>query len=264
MKTTSLRRALFVAGVMAMAGGMAHADAIFYPDGTSVNLGENAVESGLASRVLAQSPSTAPGANMLASLGVRADQGQTFAYNPMIDDTSVAMNDTTVDTTALGAGPAVMPASTVTTTTVTAPASVYVFPNINFDPATVMAQPHPMMSRLRRMPMSTAAADTFDSPQRAGEMSTMTAGVPNLLTTNENVALAPAPTLVVPSSTMVVPSSTVIDTTALGAGPAVTVLPQPAVVPDTWSTTTMQGPSNQALPDPVHCGPSADCSNLPD
>ena len=40
MKKTSLTRALLVAGAMAVAGiGAAQADAIFYPDGTSVDLG---------------------------------------------------------------------------------------------------------------------------------------------------------------------------------------------------------------------------------
>lgn len=43
MKTTSLTRALFVAGAIGLAGA-AHADAIFYPDGTSVELGENGAD----------------------------------------------------------------------------------------------------------------------------------------------------------------------------------------------------------------------------
>lgn len=40
MKKTTLTRALFVAGAMALAGA-AHADAIFYPDGTMVDLGSD-------------------------------------------------------------------------------------------------------------------------------------------------------------------------------------------------------------------------------
>lgn len=262
MKKTSLTRALFVAGMMAAAGGLAHADAIFYPDGTSVNLGPNAVENGLASQILAQSPNTAPSSSMLASLGVSADQSQTYAFNPMIDDTSVAY-DQSVDTTTLGAGPAVMPGSASTTTTVTT-SPVYVFPNINFDRATVMSQPHPMMSRVHgynynyNLGDKTAAA-TFDTPQRAGEMSTMTGGAPNLVTTNENVAVAPSTTYVVPSAPV-----TTIDTTTLGAGPADMMLYPPAVTPDQSWSSTLPAPSNQQLPDPVQCGSSMDCHYLPD
>jgi len=200
MKKTSLTRALFVAGVMAVAGGMAQADAIFYPDGTHVNLGEHAVESGLANAVLARSPSTAPSSTMLAALGVTADQGQIFASNPMVDDTAVATAE--VNTTTLGAGPTV-----TTTTTTTMP--VYVFPNIDWDRSTVLSQPHPMMSSMRSMPGDRweehTAAATFNTPTRAGEASTMTSGAPNLLTTNESVATLPAPV--------------VTDTTVLGAGP---------------------------------------------
>jgi hypothetical protein len=182
MKKTSLTRALFVAGMMAAAGTMAHADAIFYPDGTHVNLGENAVENGLAAQVLAQSPSTAPDSSRLASLGVSADQGQIFASNPMMDDTAVAY-DSSLDTTSLGAGPA------MTTTTVTT-SPVYVFPNINFDPATVRSQ-HRMMGHIYGYNYTPA-----------------------------DVAV-------------VTPSTTIVDTTALGAGPAdMTMLPPPVLVPD--------------------------------
>lgn len=210
MKKTSLTRALFVAGVMALAGGMAQADAIFYPDGTHVNLGENAVESGLAAQVLARSPSTAPDSSMLASLGVRADQSQIFASNPYLDDTSLAMSNTTV----LGAGPAVVTSATTVTTS-----PVYVFPNIDWDRATVMSQPHPMMSRIHGdRTMDRVAAATFDAPTRAGEASTMTGGAPNMLTSNERVGVIPSDT-------------TIVDTTALGAGPAAMIyLPPPVIV----------------------------------
>lgn len=43
MKKTSLTRALFVAGAVALAGA-AQADAIFYPDGTMVELGESGAD----------------------------------------------------------------------------------------------------------------------------------------------------------------------------------------------------------------------------
>jgi hypothetical protein len=120
MKKTSLTRALFVAGVMAVAGGVAQADAIFYPDGTHVNLGENAVENGLASSVLAQSSTTAP-------------------------SSMVALGDDMVNTTSLGAGPA---PTRMTTTTVTTTTPVYVFPSINPVPGPVLAQPHRMHARV--------------------------------------------------------------------------------------------------------------------
>lgn len=193
MKKTSLTRALFVAGVMAMAGSMAQADAIFYPDGTRVELGENGVENGMADRVLAESRWTAPSATTLASLGVSADQSSTVL---------ASSDDFSVDTTTLGAGPAVVRTETIVSTS-----PVYVFPNIHWDRATVLSQPHPMMSRLQGLPdpMERSAAATFDSPTRAGEASTMTGGAPNMLTDNEHVAT--------------VPPSVIVDTTTLGAGP---------------------------------------------
>jgi hypothetical protein len=178
MKKTSLTRALFVAGVMAVAGGMAQADAIFYPNGTSVELGENAVESGQVDSMLASNSSVW--------------QDSTVAY------------DSSIDTTTLGAGPAIV-SSTVTTS------PVYVFPNINWDRATVLSQPHPMMSHLRAFPgdvFDRTASATFDSPTRAGEASTMTSGAPNLVTDNPSPQTASVPSVLVP------------DTTSLGAGPS--------------------------------------------
>jgi hypothetical protein len=129
-------------------------------------------------------------------MGVLADQS---------GSSMMASNDFSVDTTSLGAGPARMTTTTVTTTT-----PVYVFPNINWDRSTVMADPHPMISHapmynLDRTGDRTAAA-TFNSPTRAGEMSTMTSGAPNLVTNNESVASVPPPL--------------VVDTTSLGAGPS--------------------------------------------
>lgn len=144
MKKTSLMRALFVAGVMAAAGGMAQADAIFYPDGTRVEMGENAVESGLADTVLASSATTAPDSDSLLAMGVLASQ----------DSTMIASSDeSTIDTTVLGAGPSDMTRTTTTTVTTTSP--VYVFPNINFDRSAVRSQHHPMMSHLRPMGTTT-------------------------------------------------------------------------------------------------------------
>lgn len=89
MSRKSLTKALVAAGVLAVAG-LANADAIFYPDGSHVDLGENAVENGVAGQVLAMSPGTAPSNTQLASLGLSPDA-------------NVAIVE---DTTVLGAGPA--------------------------------------------------------------------------------------------------------------------------------------------------------------
>ena len=191
MKKTSLTRALFVAGVMAVAGGMAQADAIFYPDGTHVDLGPNAIENGTADAILAR--------------------------------------DASVSTTTLGAGPADM-SRRMTTTTVTTTTPVYVFPSIDWDRATVLSQPHPMMSGVRSLDLDRTAAATFDVPTRAGEASTMTSGAPNLVTDNERVATVPAP--------VVEPQTT----TVLGAGPS--------------TLGTSVPPSN--------CGSMDSCTYLPD
>jgi len=105
MKKTSLTRALLVAGAMAVAGiGAAQADAIFYPDGTSVDLGPT-------------------GADNLALSS---------------DSSMLAMDHSMSDTSVLGAGPAV----TTTTTTVTSPVVQYEYvqPNIDFDPALARMQ----------------------------------------------------------------------------------------------------------------------------
>lgn len=91
MSKKSLTKALVAAGVLAVAG-LANADAIFYPDGSHVDLGENAVENGIAGQVLAMSPSTAPDSTQLASLGIALPA-------------NVAIVE---DTTVLGAGPSVM------------------------------------------------------------------------------------------------------------------------------------------------------------
>jgi hypothetical protein len=134
MKTTSLTRALFIAGAIGLAGA-AQADVIFYPDGTSVELGEN-------------------GADMLAL-------------------------DSSIDTTVLGA-----PAATVTTTT-TSPSFVYVQPNINWDRHTAMTQLNHHRSAMGSHYLNDrSAAATFNVPSRAGEVSTMTGGAPNMVTDN--------------------------------------------------------------------------------
>src|SRR5262249_42275673 len=103
MKKISLTRALFVAGLFAVAGGMAQADAIFYPDGTHVELGENGVENGLANPVLASNG---------------------------------------VDTTALGAGPADLAPTTTATIITTTPVYVFPNTNFDFGRGVVTTHPH--------------------------------------------------------------------------------------------------------------------------
>jgi len=144
MKKMSL--SLFAAASMA-AAGLAQADAIYYPDGTVVELGDN-------------------GADRLA-----------------LD------SSTRSDTTVLGAAP-----STVAVTTVSPPQMVYVQPNINWDRATAMTQMHSNAHLLNRggdaglsEKQRRQAAATFNVPARAGEASTMTGGVPNMVTDNERM-----------------------------------------------------------------------------
>ena len=154
MKTTSLTRALFIAGAIGLAGA-AQADVIFYPDGTSVELGES-------------------GADILALEESGSD---------------VLAMDSSIDTTVLG-GPS---ASLSTDTTVLgAPAVthsyVYVQPNIHFDRATAMTQlrHHRSVMGNQHMGSEKAAAATFNVPSRAGEASTMTGGAPNMVTDNHS------------------------------------------------------------------------------
>jgi hypothetical protein len=154
MKKMSL--SLLAAGVMAVAG-MAHADAIFYPDGTVVELGPNGADS------LALTSSD--------SLSMMADS---------------SMDSPSLDTTVLGAGPAT---SSVTTTTTVSPTVEYVYvqPNINWDRSVALSQLHSnahLMNRHSSYTTRHQAAATFNVPARAGEASTMTGGAPNMVTDN--------------------------------------------------------------------------------
>jgi Ser-tRNA(Ala) deacylase AlaX len=148
MKKMSL--SLLAAGAMAVAG-MAHADAIFYPDGTSVELGD----SGADSLVLASSD-------------------------------ELSMSTPLVDTTVLGAGPITSSVATVTTVSPTVQ-YVYVQPNINWDRSVALSQLHSnahLMNRHSSYTTRHQAAATFNVPARAGEASTMTGGAPNMVTDN--------------------------------------------------------------------------------
>jgi hypothetical protein len=85
-----------------------------------------------------------------------------------------------------------------------------------------------------------AQAETFDSPQQAGEMSTMTQGAPNLVTNNIPNEGVTTYTYTYPSYTY--PSYSYSNpTTVLGAGPA-TVTTYTYTYPAYASTTTYLAP----------------------
>lgn len=150
MKKFSL--SLLAAGAMALAGAV-HADVIFYPDGTSVELGENgadqlALDSSLDTTVLGAGSSSmqtwtpsytisqgvATGSCPQGDSMCLQSQGMVTGFNDqgVSSDSSMMAGSGlsgSVDTTVLGAGPS-------STTTMSSTQSVYVQPNINFDPAT--------------------------------------------------------------------------------------------------------------------------------
>jgi len=142
---------LLAAGIMAIAG-MAHADAIFYPDGTMVDLGPT-------------------GADTLALSSSDSMSGS-------------------VDTTVLGAGPSTSTVTTTTTVSPTVE-YVYVQPNINWDRSVALAQVHRNAHLMHRGDYRARhqAAATFNVPARAGEASTMTGGAPNMVTDNERMVV---------------------------------------------------------------------------
>jgi hypothetical protein len=154
---TKLPLTLLAAGVMAVAG-LARADAIFYPDGRVVELGESGAES-------------------LALSGSDSLDTSVLGAGPSCTEASCP-----TDTSVLGAGPSTK------TTTVSTTQYVYVQPNINFDRATAMTQlrSNAHLMHRGRLGMDRTAAATFDSPTRAGEASTMTGGAPNVATNNQD------------------------------------------------------------------------------
>lgn len=84
-----------------------------------------------------------------------------------------------------------------------------------------------------------AQAETFDSPQQAGEASTMTHGAPNLVTTN-----SPYPD-----------GTVVVDTTVLGAAPA-TVVTYPGTVTTTTYPVATYGTTTYYTYPATHLWPS--------
>jgi hypothetical protein len=141
MKKISL--SLMAAGVMAV-GGLAHADAIFYPDGTMVDLGPT-------------------GADTLA----------------LSSSNNLSMNDTTV----LGAGPATGTTVTTVTPTVEY-VYVQPSINWDRTVAMDQIHHNYHLMHRGDSGMRHQAAATYNVPARAGEASTMTGGAPNVATDN--------------------------------------------------------------------------------
>ena len=146
MKKMSL--SLLAAGVMAVAG-MAHADAIFYPDGTSVELGPN-------------------GADNLA----------------LNSSDSLTMNDTTV----LGAGPA-RTTTVTTVTPMVEYVYVQPNINWDRSTAVAQVHHNYHLMHRGDSHVRHQAAATFNVPARAGEASTMTGGAPNMVTDNNSMVV---------------------------------------------------------------------------
>jgi hypothetical protein len=153
---TKMSLSLLAAGVMAVAS-VAQADAIFYPDGTMVELGDTGADT----LALTSSDSLSWG----------------YGYGSMAMDSSI-------DTSVLGAGPAV--------STIPSVEYVYVQPNINFDRSVAVSQMHSHRMVQRDSHVRHQAAATFDVPARAGEASTMTGGAPNMLTSNDHLVVGSA------------------------------------------------------------------------
>ena len=203
MKKFSL--SILAASAMAVAG-LAQADVIFYPDGTSVELGESgadqlAMESSIDTTTLGAGSMSMSSAGDSSWLGHTASscaagdsscldsQGMVTGFNDRmfpsenVHGDRVGLNDDPrLDTTVLGAAPA-------RTATVTTQQYVYVQPNINWDRSTAMTQIHSNAHLMNRQHMDRSAAATFNTPTRAGEASTMTGGAPNKLTTNDRVVV---------------------------------------------------------------------------
>jgi hypothetical protein len=147
MKKMSL--SLLAAGVMAVAG-MAHADAIFYPDGTVVELGENGAD------------------NLALDSATRMNDTTTLGAGPA----TLGTTSTTVVTTPLQY---VYVQPNINWDPATARAQLH-------------RNPHLMHKGVGEHERKQAAA-TFNVPARAGEASTMTGGAPNMVTDNDRMVV---------------------------------------------------------------------------
>ena len=160
MRKTSLTQALMIAGAFAVAGvGIAQAETFDAP-----------TQAGEASTMTNGRPNL-----VTNNIGVPASPSYVYEYSYPSTAVLGAGPVTTYDygytnpTTVLGAGPA-----TVTTYAYTYPAS------------TVYVTPAPMVSSYHDGygMLHDGASETSNVPQRPGEASTMTNGVPNLVTNN--------------------------------------------------------------------------------
>jgi len=160
MKKTSLTQALFVAGVVAMAGA-AQAGGLSYGELRS---------------------DASPGSTLSSDMSLSSDA----TVSP---EATVSSADSSIDTSVLGAGSSSLSSSTTTTTTVNAPRLVYVQPSIDWDRSTALTQMGSNAHLHGKVVSNAQTRNTFDLPQRAGEASTMTGGAPNMLTDNEHLVV---------------------------------------------------------------------------
>lgn len=143
MKKSSLTRALFVAGAVAMAGA-AQADAIFYPDGTVVELGDS----------------------------------DSMTESVAMDESS------SIDTTVLGAPSANLSTTTTTTVPVHNFVYVQPNIDFDRATVVSQMHHRNLVLGNKHTMIEKQSASTFNVPSRAGEASTMTGGAPNMVTDN--------------------------------------------------------------------------------
>lgn len=145
MKKSSLTRALFVAGAVAMAGA-AQADAIFYPDGTVVELGDS----------------------------------DSMTESVALDDSS------SIDTTVLGGPSATLGTTTTTSVPVHEFVYVQPNIDFDRATVVSQLHHRNMVLGNKHTMQERQSAATFNVPSRAGEASTMTGGAPNMVTDNNS------------------------------------------------------------------------------
>ncbi|HEX2544117.1 MAG TPA: hypothetical protein VHL79_04530, partial [Ramlibacter sp.] len=176
MKKFSL--SLLAAASMAVAG-LAQADVIFYPDGTSVELSDSGSEqlaleseSSIDTTMLGAGSSSLQSWTHSVSSGVSTgscpqgnsmcleSQGMVTGFNDQgVSSEGSMVADSGLDTTVLGAGPAA-------SSTLSTQQFVYVQPNINWDRATAKSQVHSNAHLMNRHHMDRSAGATFNSPTR--------------------------------------------------------------------------------------------------
>jgi hypothetical protein len=135
-------------------------------------------------------------AGVFAVAGVAQAQSQTWDVPQKAGEASTMTmgqpnletdNPGVPQTHVMGAAPSVHTTTTIYpshTVVTTHPSHVYVHPQVQVSPDTVVTVPYSPMVVDRHQ-----AAATFNVPARAGEASTMTGGAPNMVTNNDRVIL---------------------------------------------------------------------------